>query len=109
MPFKHELLKRIWMRFHAGQRRDLLLAYEEFCYECRSWLEDYALFRALKEQIQRRVVSGLAVGIVERKPAALDKVRGELADEIDQVRLAAVPVILPEQTAEKHARAEGCD
>ena len=37
-----------WRNFGAGARPDLRSAFEAFCHEQRHWLDDYALFRALK-------------------------------------------------------------
>src|SRR4051794_3867118 len=48
IPYKHRLLKLAWVRFRAGERRDLVLDYEEFCHDTAFWLEDYARFRVLK-------------------------------------------------------------
>ena len=48
IPFKHRLLEVAWTNFRAGVRRDLLPGYEEFCHVRAVWLDDYALFRALK-------------------------------------------------------------
>ena len=31
IPFKEKLLEKAWATFHAGERRDLRPAYEEFC------------------------------------------------------------------------------
>src|SRR5690242_20320285 len=44
--FKHRLLATAWVRFLTGERTDLRPAYEQFCHERGSWLQDYALFRA---------------------------------------------------------------
>jgi 4-alpha-glucanotransferase len=48
IPFKHRLLEKAWTYFRSGERNDLRPAYGEFCDKQASWLEDYALFRALK-------------------------------------------------------------
>ena len=47
-PFKHGLLVKAWGNFSAGARADLLPAFEQFRKDQEGWLEDYALFRALK-------------------------------------------------------------
>jgi 4-alpha-glucanotransferase len=47
-PFKRRLLKTAWANFAAGARRDLRASYEQFRNDQAHWLEDYALFRALK-------------------------------------------------------------
>ena len=56
IPFKERLLEMAWARFQRG-RGELQPEYEEFCWEQASWLEDYALFRALKEQVSWCVLS----------------------------------------------------
>jgi 4-alpha-glucanotransferase len=48
IPFKHRLLERAWTYFKAGERKDLRPAYDQYCAQQATWLEDYALFRALK-------------------------------------------------------------
>src|ERR1700728_1120650 len=57
IPFKERLLAIAWANFKAGHRSatdlsetDLPPAYDEFCAKQAHWLEDYALFRALKEK-----------------------------------------------------------
>ena len=54
-----------------GARPDLRPAFEQFCHEQAHWLEDYALFRALKVQVQRRPlprVAGRAGPAQARRP-----------------------------------------
>ncbi len=46
------------------------------------WLEDYALFRALHERHEHRAWWTWDPALQAREPAALDRVRAELADEI---------------------------
>src|SRR5579864_4268296 len=48
IPFKDRLLELAWANFSAGARSDLRPAYQQFCNDQFHWLEDYALFRALK-------------------------------------------------------------
>src|SRR5262245_11099570 len=48
VPFKRGLLKIAWTNFGAGARADLRPAFEQFRNEQAHWLEDYALFQALK-------------------------------------------------------------
>ena len=51
-PFKNQLLEKAWTNFRAGECEDLRVDFEEFCADQASWLEDYALFRALKLKYQ---------------------------------------------------------
>src|SRR5262249_281257 len=46
--FKHRVLERAWSRFRAGAADALPPAFERFCLDQAHWLDDYALFRALK-------------------------------------------------------------
>jgi len=48
VPFKARLFATAWSRFSAGARPELRAAYEQFCQTHELWLDDYALFRALK-------------------------------------------------------------
>ena len=52
--------KRRGTRFKAGSAKTCGPAYDEFCATQATWLEDYALFRALKAKYQRRVLPGVA-------------------------------------------------
>src|SRR5260370_22637543 len=48
VPFKHYLLDVAWANYSAGARQDLRDDFELFRHEHAYWLDDYALFRALK-------------------------------------------------------------
>lgn len=106
-PFKHRLLERAWTNFSAGARPGLRSAFEQFCHDQAHWLEDYALFRALK--IRYRGVSYLEwpSELVERKPAALAHARQELAGLINQVCFAQFLLFRQGKRLKDHARAKG--
>jgi 4-alpha-glucanotransferase len=86
IPFKHALFEKAWANFSAGSRADLRPAYELFRNEQANWLEDYALFRALKFKFGGTHYLGWPAELVQRQAAELDQVRCELEDQIDQVR-----------------------
>ena len=86
IPFKNRLLQIAWRNFKAGQRKDLRPAYEAFCVHNESWLEDYALFSALKAKYLGAYYLDWPQELVERSPRALADASRELATEIDQVR-----------------------
>lgn len=87
IPFKEKLLEKAWKKFASGVRRDLRPNYEEFCAAQETWLEDYALFRALKNKFGGAYYLEWPEDLVQRKPAALAKARRELANKIDRFRL----------------------
>jgi 4-alpha-glucanotransferase len=85
---KNRLIETAWKNFTRAKRADLRPTYEKFCEDEAHWLEDYALFRALKAKYNGAYYLDWPDDLVERKPEALAKSRQELADRIDQIRFA---------------------
>jgi len=81
IPKKLDLLLKSFLRFEAnpGPLRE---AYEYFCAENASWLEDFALFMALKEANGGGAWNGWDAALRSRKKTALTKARKELARDI---------------------------
>ncbi len=88
IPFKHGLLDRLWTHFKAGACRDLREPFEEFREGQAHWLEDYALFRALKARHNDAYYLEWPPELVRRTPAALARARRDLATRIDQICFA---------------------
>src|ERR1700683_5341211 len=90
IPFKQRLLETAWANFKAGQRSagNLAPAFDEFCAREEHWLEDYALFRALKAKYRGAYYLEWPAELVQRSPSALVEARRELASQIDQVPFA---------------------
>ena len=88
IPFKLHLLAIAWQNFNAGKRKDLGPAFDDFCATQANWLEDYALFRALKLKFNGAYFLEWPADFVQRSPHALAEARRELATHIDQVRFA---------------------
>jgi 4-alpha-glucanotransferase len=107
IPFKEQLLEKAWQSFDAGERRDLHPAYQEFCATQESWLEDYALFRALKNKFGGTYYLDWHEDFVQRKPAALAKVRRELANEIDRFRLEQFMLLRQAEELKRYAHSKG--
>ena len=70
IPFKRQLLQMAWTAFSAGARPDLR-SFDQFCHDQRHWLEDYALFRALKARYDGAYYLEWPVELVQRDPAAI--------------------------------------
>jgi 4-alpha-glucanotransferase len=109
IPFKQRLLEKAWTNFKAGQHnaRDLAPAYDEFCAEQAHWLEDYALFRALKNKYHGAYYLEWPAELVQRSPSALTQARRELASQIDQVRFAQFLLFRQTDQLKEHAHARG--
>ena len=61
-------------------------AFERFCAENAGWLEDFALFAAIKRASQEKPWTQWDAGLRARDPSALDRARHELRDEVHQRR-----------------------
>jgi len=107
IPFKRRLLELAWSRFQAGARKDLRPAYEAFCHERASWLEDYALFRALKARFGGAAYLEWPAELVQRSHTALTAARRSLANEVDRVRLAQFLLSRQGNVLKEYARAKG--
>lgn len=105
--FKRQLLTRAWNAFREGARRDLSAAYDEFCHNHRIWLEDYALFRALKETHNNSYYLEWPVELVRREPAALEEARRNLETLIEEVRFAQFLLFRQGERLKAYARAKG--
>jgi 4-alpha-glucanotransferase len=107
IPFKIRLLETAWTSFKAGQRKDLRPAYDEFCSQQQHWLEDYALFRALKAKYHGAYYLEWPAELVQRKEEALAIARRELASQIDQVRFAQFLLFRQGDLLKAHAHSRG--
>lgn len=79
--FKYPLLRTAFDRFDGDRPAELWDAFEEFRAES-DWLENYALFRALKREFDDRAWTDWPDPLANRDPDALDEYRERLADEI---------------------------
>ena len=108
IPFKHQLLEKAWANFQAGARADLRAAYEQFCNDQAHWLDDYALFRALKAKFGGAYYLEWPTELVEREPAALEQGAARTCRSSRLGVLCAVPVVSsgrPPEGARARARA----
>lgn len=83
IDFKLPLLKKSYGRFKEKYARAFPDEFYVFCERNAFWLEDYALFMALKGAHKGRVWTKWEEGASGRDPEALVKWRNTLADEID--------------------------
>ncbi len=78
--FKERALRAAYARFRPSA------AYERFCQEQSDWLDDYALFMALKESHDGAPWHEWEPEMVARSRAALNRARGGLAERIEYHR-----------------------
>ena len=84
--FKHRLLDQAWRNFDSSARPELRADFERFCSEEAHWLDDYALFRALKARLGGANLLDWPEDLLRRSPLALEHARRELAGEINESR-----------------------
>ena len=106
LAFKRRLLETVWHNFCSGSRADLRPDYEEFCNLQAHWLDDYALFRALKAKHNGAYYLDWPGELVERAPGAMARAQQDLATEIQQVRFAQFLLFRGERLRQ-YARAKG--
>jgi len=107
IPFKERMLATAWGRFRRVTRGDLWRDYEEFCSEQARWLEDYALFRALKARFGGAYYIEWPAELVDRNPGALAEARRELHEDIDRIRFAQFLVSRQGEELKEYAHANG--
>jgi 4-alpha-glucanotransferase len=105
--FKYALLETAWKNFRAGARSDLRADFEHFAQEQAHWLDDYALFRALKARYDGASYLDWPDDLIRRMPAALDAARRELASQVDRVRFVQFVLFRQGARLKNHARARG--
>ena len=105
--YKAALLSTAWERFKADADPERTSDFERFCAEQAGWLDDYALFVALREEHPGRHWTTWDAPLVRRSTAALRQARRELADAVDRHRF--VQFLFDRQLAElrAHAAAKG--
>src|SRR6202162_2070483 len=107
LGFKIRLLETAWHNFSGGARTDLRPAYEEFCSSQAHWLDDYALFRALKAKYNGAYYLDWPAELVKRSSEAMAQARRELSTEIQEVRFAQFLLSRQGERLRQYARAKG--
>ncbi len=86
IQYKSQLLKQAYLIFESSKQAAHEKAYAEFCLQHESWLEDFALFMALKEhhkETEGGVWNSWPRSIAMRHPASILEWSERLAGEID--------------------------
>ena len=86
IAFKHRLLNQAWRNFDPAAHPRLWADFERFCAEEAHWLDDYALFRALKARLGGTHLLDWPEELLKRNPSAMVRARHDLADEIYESR-----------------------
>jgi len=82
IQYKMPLLRKACNNFMQYASHDYREAFNAFCYQKGYWLDDYALFMALKLDQNNLPWNQWEPELAHRKPEMLEKARFRLADEI---------------------------
>src|SRR3954470_13085500 len=105
--FREERLRAAHGRFTESRNRARQTAYDRFRREQRAWLEDFALFCALKDNPRGAPWSEWDPPLRSRQPPALADARKALAREIDYHRFVQFLFDRQWQALRDHARRRG--
>jgi 4-alpha-glucanotransferase len=107
IAFKNRLLQTAWNNFRTNAGQELKQAFEQFGRAQAHWLDDYALFQSLKARFRTETYLDWPLEFIHRQPAVLAQARGELADQIEQIRLAQFLLSRQDERFKEHAQAKG--
>jgi 4-alpha-glucanotransferase len=104
---RRRVLRTAWTNFTSRERADLRADFERFRDDQSHWLEDYALFRALKAKFNGAYYLQWPRELVERIPSKIAEARAELADTIDLVCFAQWVIFRQGERLKSYAHANG--
>jgi 4-alpha-glucanotransferase len=107
ITFKRRLLETAWSNFNSGRRTDLRTEYAQFCHEQAEWLDDYALFRALKLRQGGSDYLDWPEDLVRREPSSIARARRDQAEVFDRVRFAQFLLFRQGRRLKDYAHAKG--
>ena len=105
--FKQKLLHTVWANFRSGANHGWMSAFEQFREQQAHWLDDFALFCALKGRYNGAAYLEWPTDLVLRDPAALTQARRELADEIEQISMSQFLLVRQGERLKGYAHAKG--
>jgi 4-alpha-glucanotransferase len=107
IDFKLQLLGRAWETFAAGKAPALRAPFEEFCARERHWLDDYALFMAIKHAHGNVSWQEWPAELRRREPGPIDRARRSLADAARSECFRQFLVFRQWEGVKRHAHRKG--
>ena len=87
IPARKDVLKSVCRNFDSHANETLRTGYAAFCEAQKAWLEDFALFMALKEAHELRPWHTWEADLVRRYPHALAQARTKYATSIHHTKI----------------------
>ncbi|HSR49479.1 MAG TPA: 4-alpha-glucanotransferase [Acidobacteriota bacterium] len=82
LPFKEAALEKAFHRFLERGDDEETRRFESFCQFNAHWLDDYALYRAIKEERDKKAWMDWEAELVRREPEALRQARASYAHRV---------------------------
>jgi len=84
--YKMPLLKKAAAKFLRSANGGARARFDAFCEQNAAWLDDFVLFKALRERFQERPWNAWPADLARRDRAEIARVRSELKAELDRER-----------------------
>jgi 4-alpha-glucanotransferase len=107
IPRKRRLVRQAWDRFQSGGSAELRAEYDHFRGQQSAWLEDYALFVAIKEEHEQRPWWEWPPKLAAQDDRALKQIAEDLAAEIDEHRFGQFLFFRQWSKLREYARGRG--
>src|SRR5947208_869077 len=107
ITFKRGMLQHAWEQFHAGAAALLRPLFEEFCRQQAHWLEDFALFMALKDAHGGISWLHWPTELILRQPSVLAQARRQLSSSIELHQFSQFLFFRQWQELKRYAHAHG--
>jgi 4-alpha-glucanotransferase len=107
IAFKHGLLEKAWSNFGSSPSPNLRSEFDKFCSERAHWLDDYALFRALKFHFKGVDFLDWPEELVRRNPAAIVRARRDLDEKLNQSRFVQFLLFRQGERLKQYAHERG--
>ncbi len=107
LAYRDALLRRAWEALRGGRAPGLRAGFDAFRARNAAWLEDYALFRALRDEAGGRCWIDWEPGLRLRRPEALVRARVRLGGEVELHELREFLFHREWSTLREHARERG--
>ena len=107
IQFKLRILSQAWENFHSGRAGQLRPEFNAFRQRCAGWLDDYALFMALKDAHGGASWLDWPMELVRREPARLAEARRDLSDGIGRHQFLQYLFFRQWQAIKQHANGKG--
>lgn len=105
--YKHKLLRRAVRRFDSEASQALRSAFDTFCLEEAAWLDDFALFMALKNAHDGAMWVTWDQDLAQRTPAAIAHWGSKLKAEVQHQKLLQFLFFHQWRTVKRHANERG--